>query len=143
MIVPKVVSMSIVGSLIAATALTTPTTPGPTRTTATANVVSHHVNGTRAEAESSEPGDGAIVVRGFLCEIPVSGHGEVRTTSSHTVITPSGNAATSCHAHTDIVVPKAVVVKDIPCATIGPAGTDSHLVVTPSGHLNFWCHHHR
>jgi hypothetical protein len=141
MIVPKIVSMSMVGSLVVATALTAPApTHGPAGTTEPTKVVSHQVSAVSADSEHDA---GAVVVRGFVCGIPVMGHGEVRTTSSHAVITPSGNAATSCHARTDIVVLEAVVVKDIPCATRGPAGTDSHLVVTPSGRVNFWCHHHR
>jgi len=87
--------------------------------------------------------DGAVVVKGFPCGVPVPGAAPLTTVRSHSVITPSGNAATSCHARTPLTLTQAVVVRDAPCATSGGAGTDSHLVATPSGHLNFWCHRHR
>jgi hypothetical protein len=147
MVVRRIMSMSIVGSLIAAALLGGPAptsaltgSSGPDRSDLP-RMLSHDVSG-RSFVDSASD-DSAIVVRGFFCGIPVRGHGEVPTTNSHTVVTPSGNAATSCHADTEIVVPRAVVVKDIPCATIGPVGTDSHVVVNPSGRVNFWCHHHR
>ena len=83
------------------------------------------------------------MIKGFPCGIPVPGIGQVATTNSHSVVTPSGNAALSCHASTPIVVPQTLVFTDLPCGTLGPAGTDSHLVVTDTGRVNFWCHHHK
>jgi hypothetical protein len=82
-------------------------------------------------------------VKGFPCGIPVPGLAEVATVNSHSVITPSGNAALSCHGSTPIVVPQTLVFKDLPCGTLGSAGTDSHLVVTDTGRVNFWCHAHK
>lgn len=93
-------------------------------------------------SNSGQP-EGATVVMGFPCGIPVPGVGAVATTNSHSVITPSGNAALSCHASTPIVVPQTLVFKDLPCGTLESASTDSHLVVTDTGRVNFWCHHHK
>jgi hypothetical protein len=143
MLVGKIVSVSILGSFVAATALTAPDlTVASTSGLAKGSSDQASAQTSRTMATSSQ-GDGAFVAKGLPCEIPVPGVPEVITTTSHTVITPSGNIAISCHARTTIVVPMALVVQDAPCGTIGPAGTDSHLVVTPSGRANFWCHHHR
>jgi hypothetical protein len=95
------------------------------------------------QSASGTSQQGATVVRGFPCGVPIPGIREVATTNSHSVITPSGNAALSCHGSTPIVVPQTLVFKDLPCGTLGPAGTDSHLVVTDTGRVNFWCHHHK
>jgi hypothetical protein len=143
-------SAGILVSAMAATAMTAPTVPDPA--SGGSNMTAGNVPLTSVRADrlagnrswsSSSDHDGATVIRGFPCGIPVPGIGQVATTSSHSVVTPSGNAALSCHASTPIVVPQTLVFKDLPCGTFGSAGTDSHLVVTDTGRVNFWCHHHK
>lgn len=97
----------------------------------------------REETSGRGNGGGAVVLKGFPCGVPVPGGVVISTAKSHSVATPSGNAAISCHARTQLNPPQAIVVRDAPCATLNGSGTDSHLVLTPSGHLNFWCHQHR
>jgi hypothetical protein len=99
--------------------------------------------GQRKTADPSTAGGGAVVLKGFPCGVAVPGGVVISTTVSHSVATPSGNAAISCHAKTQITPPQAIVVRDAPCATLNGSGTDSHLVLTPSGRMNFWCHQHR
>ena len=97
----------------------------------------------RKETSGGTGGGGAVVLKGLPCGIPAPGGTIISTPVSHSVATPSGNVATSCHARTAITPPQAIVVMDAPCATVNGTGADSHLVLTPSGRLNFWCHKHR
>jgi hypothetical protein len=130
-------SSGIVGLTIALTVTTGPSTAEGATSGHTSAVTGN------SSVVSSPNRDGAVVLKGFPCLVPVPGAPPAITFRSHTVTTPSGNAAVSCHATTQTGLSRAVVVQDAPCATFSGAGTDSHLVLTPSGRVNFWCHHHR
>jgi hypothetical protein len=93
------------------------------------------------QAISSTPG--ATVFHGTACQIPIPGQ-PIIVTTGHTVITPSGNAALSCHADSEThLAAQAQVLMDMPCFIKEAGfGTDSLLVATPSGHAVLWCHVH-
>jgi hypothetical protein len=143
-------SSGILVTVVAATAMTQPNpqhlTIGGQTTNALAVGETDRLTASTSRLDlptSNRDRQGATVTRGFPCGVPVPGIGEVATTNSHSVVTPSGNAALSCHGSTPIVVPQTLVFKDLPCGTLGAAGTSSHLVVTDTGRVNFWCHHHK
>lgn len=97
-------------------------------------------------------GGGATVVRSddgcVLPEPPVGGVVVLEFNESghaHFVETPSGNTHSHCHGQipSDTVAPdRAVVLRDVPCATTPPNGTvtPGKAVITPSGRVNTSCH---
>lgn len=85
---------------------------------------------------------GASVFSGFPCNIGPGG----TTTSSHEVLTPSGQENEQCRGNTGPVTNGggATVVKGVPC-TLGPAQpgvitTQMQATLTPGGQVNLNCH---
>jgi hypothetical protein len=96
-----------------------------------------------AGPSSTAQSQGAVVIKNAPCGIAVPGDGIVPASRSHTVITPSGNAALSCHADTNTALAKTVVVRNSFCLVPGVGlSANSQIVATRSGQVLLWCHIH-
>ncbi len=83
---------------------------------------------------------GAVVFKDVPCFILVPGMGTVQTSSSHAVVTPSGNATLVCHGELPEGPPETLQFEDLPCPFAGLMGSSSHTVVTRSGQVILVCH---
>jgi hypothetical protein len=97
------------------------------------------LGGLFAVSADSASADGAVVLRGYDCNI-----GGSAAAVSIAVLTPSGHAQSFCHAGPDTTPAGggggADVFIDVNCFTLLGLGNESTFVFTPSGGANAFCH---